>query len=326
MRLRGRLAPALVLLPLLAGCAGPTGIKTELRAYITATERLARQFSYVDTLAGTTIAVHGAIADDYRYRVAVSVDGKPAYEDVVSDDARAARIEDPRWISRLTVPGQGVPAALQQGSWVVDRAGASSFQAPGQADPELNALTVLSNLSSAIDRAAGIRAFNPNASTYDPAADPFPHPSTQQTRYDVLPSPLPARRQAGTAQPPTSLTMANFRRIAVYVQDGTVRAIRESVDIASVLTDPQQDLIGVLSDQGIRVPQGSVAAQLRAIVAALNSPRALAGGQEPIQPDSLVVTFTQLGVRQTVTLPDGAVAASLAVLTPRGQVLRQPPP
>jgi len=77
------------------GCGTRIDAKEDSIAAIRQTERQPRGIAYEKVAAdGTTTRVDLLVTDDYRYKAQVSVDGQPALDVVVRDDALAVRVID----------------------------------------------------------------------------------------------------------------------------------------------------------------------------------------------------------------------------------------
>ena len=331
---------ALALLLLLAGaataCTPAAKDKDKVLAAIDRTEQLARTFSYTELAGGTRTVVSGAVADDFRYRASVTVDGRPELSEIVADDARALQLQDPAALGSLAKQPAGTATtaptagpALPVGQWEVDPRGAASMtleSAPAQAgpDPVLDSLTFFAYLRQAIAQAADVHLYNPEGENYRPRLDPFPHPAPGVLRYDLTPPDLPARNRIGTGQ---NIGLQNtvpgvpfFRLLAVYVRDGLVIDVREQVSVLTRLTDSESNLEARLGDFTNVSPNASYRVQAQALLSAIN--RQLARGAQPlIRPRTVDFRLSGIGRPQAVSIPSGATQTNLSSLSGNGVVL-----
>ncbi|MHB8507254.1 MAG: hypothetical protein ACYDGR_01215 [Candidatus Dormibacteria bacterium] len=219
-----------------------------------------------------------------------------------------------------------VPPALLAGQWVLDKTGAAALrsvatqeQVTGK-DPLHDAITSLEYVRRAVGEAAGVLRFNPESQSYRPKLDPFPRPGQGTLRYDLVP-PILTPKQSNEGGLSRALpNTAFFRLMAIYVRDGTVVEVRERINIATRLTDPQSNLEARIGDF-IKVSSGeSIEAQATALGAVLNV-KLPQGGQPPIRQRDLDLKFTSLGRSQTVALPSGTTDGDLTAVGGQGQVL-----
>ena len=318
---------------------------------INRTELLARGFVYTDKSGGHTTRVSGSVEDDLRYRLDASVDGNPAASEVVYDDARALQVQDESLLAGLvrspsgnavTLTGEAgvsaagapvslaqLPAPLQSGQWVVDKAGATGLTvtsntvaAPGK-DPLLDAVTGLEYVRQAMGEAGSVEKFNPESETYRPKLDPFPRPQQGVIRYDLVPPALPQPQSGGAGGVPLSRPLPAtpfFRLLAVYVRDGKVVEVRERINVAARLSDQASNLEARLGEF-VKAPAGaSISQQANLLLRTLNRQLQLRG-QIPIRERDMDLKFSGLGRAQPVQLPAGATDTDLAALGVQGQVL-----
>jgi hypothetical protein len=342
--IRRLLATALILAAALGGaCTRAVTEKDRLLAAIDSTEKLARTFDYQETAAGHRVDVRGVVHDDFRYSEDATLDGQPLAQQVVYDDARAFRIEDPQQLAAfLSVSHAGyssqdasaaiasLPAALKQGRWVVDPKGVvglsqpSSIPDPG-VDPLVDALASLEYARRSINQASDVQLYNPQSENYRPALDPFPRPPSGVLRYDLVPPDLPPRQVAGGAGANAAVQnqvpgVPFFRLMAFYVKDGVVQQVRESISIDRRLNDSQSNLQVRISDFA-KIP-GGASEHLESILLlrSLNAQLAQTN-QSLIRPRDMVFTLGNLGRPQPVELPAGAATGSLSVLGEADQPL-----
>src|SRR5207248_11709806 len=98
-------------------------------------------------------------------------------------------------------------------------------------DAIADALTYFTYVKTAIDQSA-VRKFDPKALDYRPDLDPFPPPDKGVIRYDVEPTPLPARTGKAVTDVPSA---GALRQLAIYVRNGRVIDVRERVSTLPVL-------------------------------------------------------------------------------------------
>lgn len=237
-------AVALVAVAGLMGCTQGESANEELLDAIERSEQRARRFSYAEETAEHTVEVDGGVEDVFRYRTDASMDGRGVLQQVVQDDAIAVRLPNPDVFN----PASGPPLAplLAEGEWVQDPAGApavyisgSEEEQKGQGpqrqvgeDPIADALQVFSYVRDAMDAGAGVGRFDENDPTYIPSEDPFrsyidDDQAAGIERFDIERIPLP-RTQQGARQIPGP---ASFRKMAVYVKDGSIVRVLEVIDV-----------------------------------------------------------------------------------------------
>lgn len=103
-------ALALVVVFTSTGCGRRLEGEADSLAAIRKTEREPRGIAYEEVLAdGTTTRVDLLVTDDYRYKAQVSVDGQPALDVIVRDDALAVRVIDVE--AAASAVGEAVAAA-----------------------------------------------------------------------------------------------------------------------------------------------------------------------------------------------------------------------
>lgn len=244
-----------------------------------------RTFVHVDQGLSRRTVVTGDLADSLRYRVLLSVDGKPIWQKVVKDDSVADLFLDPtqvatyagagsspavdvvsdyQLIAPVLPPGVPVPAfsqlpkttpvkpslalaALQQGKWVQDSDGAPVLPNVGSSaellatTPFLRPLLMLAAVRAEVDAtdARFVQKYSEDdlSPLFKPEDDPFPKPGPGEDRYDVGQPPLPgitATSQNSRPDPPDDRAL---RKLAIYLKDGKVVAIRENYDILDRLED-----------------------------------------------------------------------------------------
>lgn len=328
---------------LLSGCgdADPK-LRDELSAAIGKTQQQPHRLSLELTTPERTFDVTGVLEDDARYQAVVAIDGRPAWEEVASDDTLAGRFLDPSALPLFLRDAGGgakaslpdVRAELAAGRWVIDEVGAPDLldvraaaagAGPGGKgrllgqDPLLDAVTALDYVRRVLHEQE-FRLYNENDLDYDPTTDTFPVPDEDGPvrRYDSVRTKLPTAAQiSGFGGRPQFPDTANFRRMSIYVdeQDRIVRVL-ETVDVRSRLKE-------LSSNAGITLPKGvDAGTAAKVIVESLNKLR-VGQGDDPIDVHELDLTITTEGPL-TVTLPSAGTKGSLDLLIGRGRAAAQP--
>ena len=322
---------------LFAGCGRPEREAVrDLRAALARTERLSHRFEYQEEnlVTGTTNRVLGVVEDDFRYKVRLEVDGQPALDEVVYDDAVADRFYDGAILKSLlrgtavepakiddpdvASPAQ-VRAALNSSQWVVDPVGAPAlFPASNETrqvgtDPVLDAQTVFDYVER-VARVQPVRKFNPDALDYKPKEDPFPKPARDSDviRYDFMQFPVPKPSDSSSTGRQAVPDAPSFRKMSVYVKDGVVIRVLELMDVAGRLDDIQRNYEVELS--------GSTREQVKTAIDAINAVRRGQGEREDIRVRKIDFRLLDAGKPQSVELPREGVKGSLAMLVNRGKV------
>lgn len=261
-----RLAAALLLALAALGsaCGSGGGLRGEAREV---TEALAetrvesRQYRYTDaSLDGETVyTVDGKVHDDLRYSGTVSRNGRPLFQQIVSDDSVALRIRDPEALAEvLQVAERRDPItarALREGRWVVDHTVAPPLLAAAVAeedrtadqptlgsrravgdDPFIDAAQVVNYVDRAVRSGFRLARFNAEDIDYNALDDPWRDDEESALedagirRYDLeLPAlPPPAGRGQQQALPGA----VHFRKMAIYVKGERVVEVREQIAIA----------------------------------------------------------------------------------------------
>ena len=291
------------------GCTKLKGERDRLGSIIYRTESLGRAFSGTDDDGTHHFRISGVISDDYRYRIASTVDGLESSSMVVVDDARAVR--------------NGT------GGWQVDPHGATNlFAATANtvvrvptANRFKDMLQILKYVRTAIGEAATVVKFNPDSQDYRPKFDPVPKPSKDVLRYDIVPPTLAPRDPTTAAGNAAQLPgVRYFRKMAIYVRDDLVVQVREHVSISDTLRDPRSRLASRIGDYNITPPQdATIHEQATYIEQAVNA-TARRIGQPGVRIHDLDVRFSHLGERMPVTLPTGT-KANLKTFDSDGQIL-----
>jgi hypothetical protein len=218
--------------------------------------------------------------------------------------------------------------SLLQHRWTLDPLGAPSLLAgrgstTAGGDPILEALSLFRYVSQAAETALVVQKFSPDRLTYRANRDPFPRPDGDagEVRFDLERPPLPRVKQAGPGGVNTLPSIANFRKMSVYVRNGVVVRVLEVIEVATLIDD-LVDIYGLVAegagDRGIRLPEGITTEQrVDLIMGVLNELRQ-AKGEEPIRVRSMVCEFEDVGVERPVVLPTDAVVGSLVALRNRG--------
>jgi len=314
-------------LALMLGITGPACGKNPgepadaVRAALRRTASEPRRFSYTEVTSERTVAVDGVVEDDYRYKVAVSVDDAAAYDEVARDDALAVRFAAPELIGSVSLasaaPSAAVQDALRTRRWVTDPVGAPDLtgaaaltRPPGE-DPVLDGLTLAAYVSKAIGEAESVRRFNPEAIDYIAREDRFPKPEDGSgvTRFDLRPPTIPAPGGVRAGGLPG---LAHLRRMSVYVKGGVVTNVLEDIDVGSRL-DRLLRLVDVKAP-----PRASRVQRAQLAVAALNRQRA-SQGSALIRIRRMSAEFIDVGRSSTVELPGETITGSLNVIRNRGR-------
>ena len=306
----------------LAACGdSDRGDIEEVRAAIAKTGGLTRRFVYSEKTSERTVEVEGLIEDDFRYRAQLSFDGAAAYDEVVSDDAIAARAPSPDGLDFYAdgTDEGGALEPLSRGRWVLDATGAPSLSAGVEdrvmgSDPIYDALTVLRYLDLVVLRQSRIVEFNEFDLEYDPEEDPFPTPEegSDVVRYDVRPPSLPkaSDAQGGNQAVPGP---QHFRKMAVYVQDGVIIRMLEVFDVAGRLDEIQRNYDIDFPRRSSRDERVSVS------IEAINAVRR-GQGETPIRVRTMSLDLVDVGADLAVEMPtENVVEASLDLLAFRGQ-------
>jgi hypothetical protein len=293
----------------------------QARGILTRTETKARRFIYNEGTGENRISVVGIILDDYGYRARISINGEATIDEVALDDALAIRFLKPEAISDFLAEATTPPAgeafnALRSRRWVLDRSGAPDLTRPGfQArtigeDPTLDGLTVFDLYRKAINESEGVAKYNPQALTYVAGEDPFPKPEegSEVERFDLIPALL----RPVTGSPNDTLPDApNFRRMSMYVKDGVVLRILESIDLSFRLTELQEAL-------DLDLTEAQARQFLERGMDALNELRT-SRGLEPIRPRTMSYQLVDIGKPAKVELPSDFIEGSLSFLRNRGK-------
>lgn len=267
-RITTALLAAGVALAILPACGDRDETRDELLRHVRSSARLAMRFEYVDGRPANRfsgeraqrVAVRGIVEDDFRYKARVAYGRDDAFDEVVYDDLLAVRFIDPRklgtFVNKEKVPEANLDTdvddmnlvqALETRRWVVDPAGAPSRTAGSPAtdklgqDPVLDAITAMSYVERAIGEAQNVEKWNPDAlnPTYSSSEDDFPKPESGSgvERFDLVRPPLPPPANFEGRSDSAVAATRHFRRMAVYVKDGTVIQVREAVNLRGRFLD-----------------------------------------------------------------------------------------
>lgn len=340
-----------------AACGTRIDAKDDSLAAIRKTERQPRGIAYEKIAPdGTTTRVDLLVSDDYRYKAQVSVDGQPALDVVVRDDALAVRVVDIEAAAEavgeaIAAAAQGTSAAsgavpsldglpdqeagvastpakdappstevlqaLETRNWVIDPTGAPElFSATagqvleegegGIIAPVLEALRSLQSAENALQRAVSVNRFNEENPNYDKGADTFPKPESGSPvlRFDLFPPPLPSPNQSLGSPQDALPDDHHFRRMSIYIDDGTVQNVLSSIEINPRLLD---DIEGRY-DIDLPLEDEDRAAELA--LKELNAQR-LAAGLDPIDAGLVSVEVLDLDGGEPIELPTTFVAGNL---------------
>lgn len=317
---------------LLAGACGTGSALGEevrlVRGALEQADQRGRTFVYRDVTDDQRVEVRGRETDDLRYRGIVSIDGREAFEAIISDDAFALRLSDPAGsgapvVAAAMAEDDVVGTALNEGRWVIDYTAAPPVVRERQegevqvgANPFLDVFYLFQYLERALQAGAGMERFNPEDIDYNPEDDPWSDDAERDLedrgvrRYDLGLPALPSRSQRGTQQ--TLPSTNHFRKMAVYLKGETAVLVREQIDIAD-------------RREFRRAEQGRAAAFYEELRDA-----ALAGfTQEPIRERRMSYEIEDFDSDLTISLPeDSAEIGSLSrAIGPQGLgTLFEPPP
>jgi hypothetical protein len=324
----------------LPACGKRTGDRDALRAAVARTDPLPKTITYVERLTGTDTvqAVQAEVADAFRYKARLLLNGKPQADEVVADDAVAVRLADQGALALLLEKGAVAPAsaggapapmsaaldALNTGHWVVDPVGAPAAVRSATdkvkigEDPVRDALTVLQYVDQAINDAGGkVVRFNPDSltPTYKAKEDPFPRPKKGAgvIRFDLVLRDLPRRSDVQGGSGNVAVPgVGNFRKMAVYVTKGRVVEVREDIDVVNRLDDLRKSLdIDLPADQS---PDQQATFALNVINAVREGQ-----GLPAIRMRTLQVSFGSRPTSDALTMPADATNGDLSLLRGLGR-------
>lgn len=238
-----RLAGLLLALGMVATGCNRVDYFRILRSRVTTSGNLPRTFSYSAVAEGQAFTVTGKVEDDLRHGMVLSYQGKALVDYVVRDDALSVRLRDAAFGSRLAnVLGDPVvDAALREGRWVTDPAGAPGLirtETGGAKDssgnPFQDARDMLDFVSEAMGTARDARLFSLDDIQYRSQLDPWEYPNEDagEERYDVLRPFLPLSEGAATAgSAQGSVGPPQFRKLSVFVTKRRVAKVCSVIDI-----------------------------------------------------------------------------------------------
>lgn len=236
-------ASVLVALALLSSCGNANEDSEELRRFVSRSELVPRVFTYRALGVNDSFDIAGQIADDLRYKMVLSHEGRTLLQYVVYDDALAVRLVDPSFGGKLAneLGHPAVDAALRGGKWVIDPSGAPPLyrRDAGQrgvtsGDPFRDSREALRVIGEYTTESRGVKEFSPDDIAYRPQYDPWRYPDVQgaEVRYDLQRQPLPkseAQTQGGTQG--DAAQIAQFRKTSIFVRDDRVQEVCSVVDI-----------------------------------------------------------------------------------------------
>lgn len=356
---------ALAVLAAFPGCSDNQKRDELLKRYVRATDRLAFRFTFTEERPGaldfntfrlaksTTSAVQGVVEDDFRFKAQVSLNGLPAVEKVVADDALAVRFIDPNSITRFidrsqigqvdtTTDREGISVvdALKSQRWVLDTAGAPNQLQGGIADkraepdPVVESLTIFDYVLQAIEEAQSVDEWSADSvnPTYRTSEDPFPKPSKGSgvRRYDLRRPKLPPAGAAVGGGTPTFPQTKHFRKMAIYVKKGRVIQVREAVEVTGrsvgefITYNRTLAKEGGASKANIKEFNAFVKSrpenEVGAFLLAQYSANAKQFGGDPVNVRRMTLDLRDLGKPNKVALPtDDIVSGSLSILLGAGQ-------
>jgi len=316
-----------------AGCNRQDTLEEEVLGYISRTARLSNRYVYQEAIGDQSVIVRGLVEDDFRFKARVTRNDLDVLDQVVSDDALAVRFLDPSVLPQfLKEPSaETTPLeALSQRRWVVDRAGAPPVGLPvtdpkyAGVDPVADSLGVLTYTRLSITAASGIRKYNPESLDYRPQEDPFPTPQEGSgiDRYDIVLRPFPkpdAVASSGQADAAFA-SVANFRKMSIYVKDGRVVQVRERIAAEGKVLEKFREymtaFIEIAGDEQLQKQTQQILdefegpQQAELLIAALNV--GLVGtGREPVRFRTMTYELRDLGADVAVDLPTNAVEGKL---------------
>ncbi|MGH2759818.1 MAG: hypothetical protein ACRDKJ_09665, partial [Actinomycetota bacterium] len=238
-----RWAVLLVVVGLLSTACRRTDYFETLRGVVTTSGNVPRAFTYSTVADDHAFTVSGEAQDDLRYSMVLSQQGRELVEYVIRDDSLSVRLRDPAFGARLAnVLGDPVvDAALRQGRWVTDPAGAPSLvrsdvrgATESSGDPFRDARDVLDFLTAAMTAGRDVRLFSLDDVEYRSQLDPWEYPEDEgkEERYDVLRPFLPISEAAATAGSiQGSVGPAQFRKLSVFVEKRRVMKVCSVIDV-----------------------------------------------------------------------------------------------
>lgn len=322
----------------LSGCSKANQDREKVLAALRRTEQLSGRFVYDEKTSSADTTVKGVIADDYRYKSELDVNGTPTVEEAVVDDAVADHFIDPLSVpllARRTAGGAllappaddaqagksgiSVIDALQTQRWVIDATGApavigASGSHPLGQDPIYDARTAFLYTEAAVSQAEAVRKYDSESidPTYKSADDPFPKPKhgARLLRYDLAPRPIPRKDATSGGSNQRVPEVGTVRRMVVYVENGLVVRIMEVVNLDWKINEIRRNYSLSLT--------GSLQQQAQEALAGINAVRQ-GQGTDLIRARQMDFQFVDPGKSFDVALPTQAVYGPLHLLVNRGQ-------
>ncbi len=182
--------------------------------------------------------------------------------------------------------------------------------------PFLRPLLMLAAVRAEVDQAGRQNVKKFDKDDLDPffkaEDDPFPEPQAGETRYDVRQADLPvitATSQDSRPEPPDE---ESLRKLAIYVKDGRVVAIRENFDILDRLEDlAKLYMIPLELD-----PSAGTVTQQRIGQLLVNLIQAEVPVPYRVHEEQLLLSYPP--ERPEIALPKPAVSADLSLLPGQG--------
>lgn len=330
------------------GCSRRETFEDEVRIAADVARREASTFLYTDVRPDRQIRVQGVIDDDFRFKAAVSIDNKPAYEQVVIDDTLAVRFIDAGQLrsvlavnvteADLTTDLEGFSSldVLRSGRWLVDADGAPLVSAVTTnvaelgKDPVLDATTALDYVAAAAESAIAVERWSDDSldPTYPTSEDIFPTPADGSgvTRYDLRRPDLPAVSDTSGDTGGVPLpTVNNFRKMAIYVKGGRIIEVREEIEatgkrLEQLLEYGRSFIKAFAFDERYKEQFNEAVAsagsdeELADILFSAINTALVSLGQDPITRRSMTLSLP-VGEEAEIALPsDNVVTGSLALL------------
>jgi hypothetical protein len=297
------------------------------------------QLTVIQGVGGHQAKVTAIVADSYRYAATLSLDGTPSYQEVVDDEALAARVLAPAGFAAMSAQLRGQlyqqmagvsvvhqngqelaqsEGPLASGKWVLDSLGAPAAAGFGSvssqtSDPITNAINIVDKLRLWQQDSRIVTRFNPESLDYKAKEDPFPRPVAGEVRFDLPEQPLPSTSQrssnGGVKNPPTE---SNFRKVAIYVKNNRIVRVLVSIDIRFQLTQ-------LHTAYGIKIPTtGTLQQKIDAALAQVNA-LIVRSSRTPVTLMAMEVDLGYAPVPASqVGLPTQYTAGSLKALVGRG--------
>jgi hypothetical protein len=247
-----------VSLLVLVSCTKQNEDAEELKSFLASSELKPRTFDYEALGPNDAFEVKGQVADDLRYKMVLSHEGRPLIQYVVYDDALAIRLADATFGKKLAneLGHPTVDAALRAGKWVVDPSGAPALfrKLAGQkgvstGDPFRDSREAMRVIADYSTESRGVREFSLEDIEYRPQYDPWRYPDIpgQEVRYDLLRQPVPkSEAQTLGGQTGDAAQIGQFRKTSIFVRTNRVEEICSQVDI-----DGHEDIVA-LREKGLK--------------------------------------------------------------------------